>query len=136
MTGSNGDNLEQTLHAHLDNVTAALARVEEAASLWRDLQRRAEGCVQHVGVVRFDAFQEVGGQLSFAVALLDGNGNGVVLSSLHGRQETRVFAKPIRGGESEVALTVEESDALRQAGFEANSTRLVRVPDMARSSRK
>ena len=84
------------------------------------------GCVQHMGMLRFDAFDDIGGHLSFALALLDDAGNGIVLSSLHGRQETRMYAKPIREGKPEVPLTVEEVQALRQAGFEAVPSRLVR----------
>lgn len=126
VTGSDGADLGQLLHAHLDRVVAAVARGNEVAATCQELERRMTGCVQHVGVLRFDAFEDVGGQLSFALALLDDTGNGMVLSSLHGRQETRLFAKPIRDGKSEVPLTIEEVQALRQAGVEATPSRLVR----------
>jgi hypothetical protein len=71
--------------------------------------------VQRVGLVRFDAFEDLGGMLSFAVALLDAGGSGVVLSSINGRNETRIYAKPIERGTSRIHLSGEEEEAIRRA---------------------
>jgi hypothetical protein len=71
--------------------------------------------VQGVGVVRFDAFEDMGGHLSFSAALLDGHGDGVVLTSINGRQETRIYAKPVVGGTSQHNLSEEEQEAIRRA---------------------
>lgn len=71
--------------------------------------------IQRVGLVRFDAFEDMGGQLSFALALLDADGTGVVLSSINGRREARVYAKAIEAAESTVALSDEEREAVRRA---------------------
>jgi len=71
--------------------------------------------VQRVGVVRFNPFPDAGGDQSFAVALLDAEGNGLVISSLHGRTETRVFAKGVANGRSRHALSAEEQDAIDRA---------------------
>jgi HAMP domain-containing protein len=71
--------------------------------------------VQQVGVVRFNPFDDTGGQQSFALALLDGAANGVVISSLHSRQQTRIYLKSISGGKSEANLSAEETEALRRA---------------------
>lgn len=71
--------------------------------------------VQGVGVVRFDAFEDMGGHLSFSAALLDGHGDGVVLTSINGRQETRIYAKPVTGGASQYNLSEEEQEAIRRA---------------------
>jgi hypothetical protein len=68
-----------------------------------------------VGLVRYDAFDDMGGHLSFSAALLDAAGNGVVITSINGRQDTRCYAKPVRGGESEYNLSAEEEAAIRQA---------------------
>ena len=65
--------------------------------------------------MRYNPFEETGGNQSFALALLDAEGNGWVLSSLHARQGTRVYAKSIRGGRSDAALSEEETAAIRQA---------------------
>jgi len=74
-----------------------------------------EGSVRRVGVLRYDAFEDVGGRLSFSCALLDDHGTGVVLTSINGRQETRVYAKPVTAGHSTYNLSREEEEAIRQA---------------------
>lgn len=69
--------------------------------------------IQKVGVVRFNPFNEDGGNQSFAVSLLDENGNGMLLSSLHGRGLTRVYAKPVKGfGPEDFEFSKEEQDAV------------------------
>ncbi|MEN6521883.1 MAG: DUF4446 family protein [Armatimonadota bacterium] len=73
------------------------------------------GSLQNIGLVRFDAFPDVGGAQSFAVALLDQNKNGVVISSLYGRTDSRIYAKEIVGGRSSHTLSDEEMDAIRRA---------------------
>jgi hypothetical protein len=71
--------------------------------------------VQHVGLVRYNPFQDTGGDQSFALALLDKQGDGVVISSLHSRTMTRFYAKPIKGGVAVVSLSEEEVTAVQQA---------------------
>jgi hypothetical protein len=71
--------------------------------------------VQHVGLVRYNPFQETGGDQSFALALLDKHGDGVVVSSLHSRTVTRFYAKPIKGGNATSSLSEEEVKAVQQA---------------------
>lgn len=83
-------------------------------------QQRAQGeaflgVIQKVGLVRYDAYEDMGGHLSFSTALLDQSGNGLVITSINGRQDTRVYAKPVRGGISQHNLSVEEQEAIRQA---------------------
>ena len=73
------------------------------------------GAVRNVGLVRYDAFEDVGGRLSFSCALLDAKGNGVVMTSINGRQDTRVYAKPVTEGRSAHNLSIEEEEAIRQA---------------------
>ncbi|MDP8905014.1 MAG: DUF4446 family protein [Chloroflexota bacterium] len=92
--------------AGLDDVRNRLPGVEE----------RAARAVQRVGVVRFNPFEDTGSNQSFALALLDSRGDGVVISSLHSRQQTRIYLKSIVGGKCETALSEEEAEALRQAG--------------------
>lgn len=71
--------------------------------------------VQRVGLVRFNPFDDTGSDQSFALALLDAGGDGVVLSSLHSRTATRFYAKPVKAGRTTHALTTEEQQALAQA---------------------
>ena len=89
----------------LDDLGARVAAVEGA-------QRRS---FQRVGLVRYNPFEETGGNQSFALALLDAAGDGWVLSSLHARSGTRVYAKAITAGRSDATLSDEETDAVRQA---------------------
>lgn len=78
----------------------------------RDLLR---GSVSRVGMVRYDAFEDMGGALSFSAALLDGHGDGLVLSAINGRTETRCYAKPVVGGASDHNLSHEEVAAIDAA---------------------
>ena len=79
------------------------------------LEAASVGHVQHVGVVRYDAFDDVGGALSFSLALLDGAKNGVVITSMAGRYETRMYAKAVTAGRSAHALSKEETEAIARA---------------------
>lgn len=71
--------------------------------------------LRHVGVVRYDAFGDMGGRLSFSAAMFDAQGNGIVLSSINGRSETRTYAKSLAGLKSEQSLSPEEQQAISEA---------------------
>lgn len=91
---------------------------EEAARLHTaslDLREQLRGSVSRVAVVRYDAFEDMGGAQSFSAALLDGHGHGMVISAINGRSETRCYAKPIVDGLSEHTLSSEEDDAITAA---------------------
>ncbi|HET8679844.1 MAG TPA: DUF4446 family protein [bacterium] len=94
---------------------AAARRLEQMASRVDEAVERAQRGVQHVGVVRYDAFQGAGGQLSFSLALLNGRHDGVVLSVINGRDGARAYAKPVSGGRSTLTLSEEEQRAIAQA---------------------
>ena len=112
----------------LDRTLAdARRRVEqlgrEQAALAEQLRRlETEGrrALARVGVVRFNPFEDTGGNQSFALAVLDSDSNGIVVSSLHSRQGTRVYLKAIAAGRSEAQLSDEETEALRRAGLGAS----------------
>jgi hypothetical protein len=103
----------------LQSQTRQIQQLEAAVRSLSATDRRQggliEGAVRHVGLVRYDAFEDVGGRLSFSCALLDAKGNGVVMTSINGRQDTRVYAKPIADGRSAYNLSIEEEEAIRQA---------------------
>lgn len=109
--------------AGLDEVLAAQAarlgqlaeRVDALNALERELEAASRLALQKVGLVRFNPFADSGGDQSFALALLDQAGSGIVLSSLHGRAETRIFAKTVTNGRSRHALSDEEQQAIRSA---------------------
>jgi hypothetical protein len=98
--------------ARLDELTV---RVQNLGDRLPVVESRATVAVQRVGIVRFNPFEDTGGQQSFALALLDSRGSGFVVSSLHSRQATRVYLKQLAGGKSDLELSGEESEAIRRA---------------------
>ena len=96
----------------LESARGDLEKLKGAVSA---LEAPVARSVQHVGLVRYNPFGDTGGDQSFAVALLDGSGNGVVMSSLHGRTATRFYAKPVKGGAPQASLSEEETQAIQQA---------------------
>ena len=74
-----------------------------------------EQSLRHVAVVRYDAFSDMGGRVSFSAAIVDDRGDGLVISSIHGRGESRTYAKGVVEGDSDVTLSPEEQDALAAA---------------------
>jgi hypothetical protein len=89
--------------------------INQLASNQKKLADLAQASVRHVGVVRFDAFEDMGGRLSFSAALLDGKGDGVVITSINGRQDTRCYAKQVENWTSIHNLSDEERQAIREA---------------------
>jgi hypothetical protein len=79
------------------------------------LRAEAAGAFRHLGVVRYDAYSDVGGRLSWSVALLDDSGDGVVLTGIHGRSEARSYAKRVTAGSCEQPLSPEEEQAVSAA---------------------
>lgn len=115
MTGVDGANLERLLIGHIDEVKQV---VEENRRIDAENQRISallQKALTRVGVVRFRAFDDMGSDLSYAVALLDAENNGVILSSIFGREDSRSYVKPIQAGQSSYTLTEEEQQALHQA---------------------
>jgi len=109
-----------------DAVGALLGRIDRIEQAVRTLnatdrtqQYQIEGSIRRVALLRYDAFEDVGGRLSFSCAMLDEHGTGVVITSINGRQETRVYAKPVTARTSSYNLSAEEEEAIRQAMAES-----------------
>ena len=113
--GSDGRSLEGVLDAHLQRVYNVVRDVESIQARSKVLDVRGRKAVQRVGLVRFNAFEDTASNQSFALAMLDGDEDGLVLSCLHSRLATRVYAKAISAGRSDGPLSDEESEALRRA---------------------
>ena len=94
------------------------------------------GTVQRVGLVRYDAFDDMGGHLSFSAALLDGRGNGIVITSINGRQDTRCYAKPVEGWTSRHNLSEEEDLAIQRALTSGQPAERVRLAAPAASPQR
>jgi hypothetical protein len=113
--GQDSGSLQQVLDGHIGQVRETSARMDELNRLYQYLEQRTRGSLQHIGLVRFNPFEDTGSDQSFAIALLDDRKDGVVISSLHGRANTRIFAKPVESGESRHALSTEEAQAIKIA---------------------
>ncbi len=115
LEGKNAKTLEDTL-IHIINEIKRMNSVQESTeSIMKDINKRLKTALTGVGVVRFNPFTNSGGNQSFAIALLDEHGNGVIISTLYGREKTSIFAKPISKFKSEFELTKEEDEALKKA---------------------
>lgn len=115
MSGSDGSSFEAMLLARIEDIDTlkkqALLLKEECGRIDRQQQQ----CIQKVGVVRFNAFDNTGSDLSFAVAMMNADNNGVVFSGIYGREDTRVYAKPIQQSGSTYSLSNEEKQAVNLA---------------------
>ena len=100
---------------HSSALTEMRALLDGIAGVQAEQGETLARCLKKVGIVRYNAFDDVGGEQSFAVALLDSDANGVVISGLYGRQDSRVYAKAIFKGQGERPLSDEEQQALGKA---------------------
>lgn len=114
-TGTDGGNLQQVLDAHVRELRAAKDRVQELDNLAYGLERAGKRHMQRLGFLRFNPFRDAGGDQSFALALTDQDGDGFVMSSLHSRDVTRVYGKPLVSWDSIYSLTDEEKQAIEKA---------------------
>lgn len=113
--GSSGESLDGIIEDCVRRTRQLEGDLEELRKFVEDMHHASRRHLQGLGIVRFNAFQDIGGDQSFALAMLDGAGDGVVLSSLYGRDESRVYAKPVERGSSTYALTAEEQRAVDAA---------------------
>ena len=113
--GADRMSLGELVAGQANRVEAARAEVEKLRRDVRALDSSVARSVQHIGLVRYNPFEEAGGDQSFALALLDRLGNGVVISSLHGRTTTRFYVKAVKAGQPVLSLSEEEAMALKQA---------------------
>lgn len=115
MRGASGENLEAVLREAVVSNQAVERHLADMHDLCEKLQGAAAESLQNVGLLRFNAFPDMGGDLSFALALLNTQGNGVVLCSLVGRDDCRIYAKDVVRGKSHYLLSDEEKSAITKA---------------------
>jgi hypothetical protein len=115
LSGTNGDNLQGILEEYMTVVNRMAARMDMVEGRSQGAMGSQSRCLQKVGMVRYDAFEEVGGAQSFSLALVDAERSGVVISSVYSRSDVRVYAKAIKHGQPSHPLTAEEQQALAQA---------------------
>jgi hypothetical protein len=108
-------NFEQVLvdqNRAINKINSELKEQDESLNrLYKDNRNN----IQKIGFIRFNPFDDAGGNISFALALLNAKDEGVVISSLHGREGTRVYAKSVKAGHSDLKLTEEEIEAIKNA---------------------
>jgi len=115
MQGAEGQNIEQIV---LENANLLAAIQKKQAGLehqMRETEKLIKKSLLNVGLLRFNAFHDMGGDLSFSLALLNHDGDGVVISSIYGRDDARTYAKPVKGGKSTYHLSQEEEKAIEMA---------------------
>lgn len=116
----NGKNIEEDLENYMYRVERVERQNAEIISYCKNLDDEVAKCIQKVGMVRYSAFKDTGSDLSFAVAMLDENNDGVVFNGIYSREMSNIYAKPVKKGVSEYTLSEEEKEAIRRA-IEANN---------------
>src|SRR3989344_3257935 len=114
-------NLAEIVLKHKKTLATHNKNLKELGKILEELVESNRFNVQKTGLVRFNPFAEAGGNMSFTLALLDGNDNGIVISSLHAREGTRIYGKSIANGKSEYHLTEEEKLAINNAKLKDQS---------------
>lgn len=110
-----GKNIDEDLKAYIGRVEKVENLNKEIIQYCERLDKTVDTCIQKVGMVRYNAFKDVGSNLSFTLALLDNNNNGVVLNGIYSRDNSNIYAKPLKDGKSEYVLSEEEKEAIEKA---------------------
>ena len=113
--GVDSTNLEQLVSSYMDRVDVVAKETKEMKDLYSSIHGKVDNCLQNISIIRFKAFEDVGSDLSFAVAMLDNNKDGVIITSIYGRNESTTYAKPIDKGISRYELSAEENTVLKNA---------------------
>lgn len=115
MGGKDHKSIEEMLVKHNNHVGKILEGIEDIHHMQRELDESLKLCVQKVGMVRYNAFNDMGSDLSYSIALLNDTNDGIVLSGIYGREFCNTYAKPILKGKSSYKLTAEEILAMDRA---------------------
>lgn len=115
MKGKDGQSMEEEIIGLYDENSLIKEESKKNRKEINTLKKRMEFCYQKFGVVKYDAFQQMGGQLSFSIALLDEKNDGFILNSVHSSEGCYTYTKEIQGGECEITLGDEERKALDKA---------------------
>lgn len=111
----NGKNIEEDLENYMYRVERVEKQNTEITTYIKNLDEDLTKCIQKVGIVRYNAFKDTGSDLSFALALLDENNDGVVLNGIYSREMSNIYAKPVVNGKSSYTVSEEEQQAIDKA---------------------
>lgn len=115
MQGKNASSLEEDIHGVFEDMKLLKNSADKNKKDIRILYKNMERSFQRLGIVKYDAFNQMGGQLSFSLALLDENNDGFILNSVHSSEGCYTYTKEIRDGASQISLGAEEEQALNAA---------------------
>jgi len=115
MRGVNKKNLEDIVVSYLDKIEEVKEQNDIMKEKYEQIYEKLTTCVQNTSMIRYKAFEDMGSDLSFSIALLDGNSSGVILTSIYSRNESTTYAKPVDKGISRYELSKEENKVLEQA---------------------
>lgn len=118
MRGKDGKTLEESMKERFAEVDAVLKVTKQNRQDIRDISKKLANNYQKLGIIKYDAFNEMGGKLSFAIAMLNENNSGWVMNAMHSREGCYTYVKEIVKGESYVELSEEEAEALDKAIFQ------------------
>ena len=119
MKGKDGKTLEESWKERFAELDAVVKITKQNRQELKEMSRVLSANYQKFGIIKYDAFNEMGGKLSFALAMLDGNNNGWIINAMHSREGCYTYVKEIVKGESYVELSEEEAEALDKAIFES-----------------
>lgn len=111
----NGKDIEEDLENYMYRVERVEKQNAEITDFIQKLDNDFEKSIQKVGIVRYNAYKDTGSDLSFTLAMLDENNNGVVLNGIYSRETSNIYAKPVESGKSSYILSEEEQEAIRRA---------------------
>ena len=111
----NGKNIEEDLENYMYRVERVEKQNAEILNYIKNVDNDLNKCIQKIGIVRYNAFQDTGSDLSFALALLDEKNNGVVLNGIYSREMSNIYAKPVENGKSKYTISEEEGLAIEKA---------------------
>jgi hypothetical protein len=115
MRGVNNKNLEELIIQYLDRVDEVKEDSNQLREVYDSMNNRIKECIQKVSIVRYRAFEDVGSDLSFSIALLSDDNSGAIITGIYGRNESTTYAKPIDKGISRYDLSEEEEEVLKVA---------------------
>lgn len=118
MKGKDGKTLEKSFTEKFKEIDATVGMVKKNRQDIKEIFRKMEGCYSKVGIVKYDAFNEMGGKLSFALTLLDGNNNGYIMNIMHSTEGCYAYVKEIVKGQSYIELGEEEMESLDKAIYQ------------------
>jgi len=109
------DDIKKLLDKLIEKGNNNTVEIEKTKKAINQIINEGMGHVQKVGLIRFNPFNEIGGDHSFSLAILDGGDNGIIITGLHTRDRTRIYAKQVNKGKSDLELSTEEQKALLKA---------------------